>query len=203
MAIDCVLLGAGASTRMGEPKLLVSLGEKTVFETALANHLASSIRLVCAVVAGWLPGFAPIVRKNRDERVRFLGMMEPCPMSQSLKSGWSWVESNWKPDAVMISLGDKPLVTSETIDLLIGSYISGGRGILVPTYHGTWGHPVIVSSSLGEEIMHLDGDRGALEVLTAHRDLICEVPVDSDEVVFDVDSSEDIVLLKKRLGLNG
>lgn len=189
--------------RMGRPKLLIPLGSGTVFEATLACHLASRVRSICAVVPGWVPGFANVAERHECERVKFLRIDKPAPMSESLKSGWGWVTANLKPDAVMISLADKPLVSAETIDMIIANYTASGREICVPVYRGTWGHPVIMSSSLGREVMALEGDRGAGEILAARRDRLAEVPVATDTVVFDVDASDDVRALRARLGASG
>jgi molybdenum cofactor cytidylyltransferase len=201
MAIDCVLLAAGDSTRMGRPKLLLPLGDRTIFETVLDAYGASSVRKVCAVVPGWLEGFARIAGERACERLEFVARQRG-PMSESLKSGWAWV-ARGRPEAVAIGLADKPLVRTETIDSVLESYRAGGRRICVSTYRGVWGHPVVLDSSLGDEVMRLEGDSGAREVLRAHRDEVLEVPAAGDEVTFDVDTAEDVLRLRARLGLNG
>jgi molybdenum cofactor cytidylyltransferase len=201
--VDCVLLGAGASVRMGAPKLLISLGGMSVFERVLLSHEASALRSICAVIPGWLAEFRIIAERHAGKRVKFLELAEPGVMSRSLKSGWSWVRENWEPDAVMVSLADKPLVRNRTIDLVVRSWRSAGEGICVPTFQGRWGHPVILDARLGDEVIAIEGDRGAFEVLAAHRDLVREVAVDSDEVVFDIDSAEDAGELAARLIWNG
>jgi len=199
--VDCILLGAGRSARMGSPKLLAPLGDRTLFETVLTSYTASSLRSVCAVVAGWLPGFAAIAARYENERVHFLQIARPCVMSESLKTGWTWVQEHQRPDGVMISLADKAAVGTETIDLMVRSYSAGDHAICVPVHAGRWGHPVVISSSLGEEILRIEGDRGAVEVLAAHRSEVREIPVETDEVLFDIDSAADLAALKARLGL--
>jgi len=200
--VDCVLLAAGTSSRMGEPKLLLPLGGSTIFEAVLANHLASSLGLVCAVVPAWVPGFAQRAGEGGGRAV-LLEMDAPCPMSQSLKSGWAWVCERRDPGGVMISLADKPLVSAATIDALVAAYRGTWRPICVPTYRGAWGHPVILNPALGPEVMALAGDRGAIEILERHRGEIEEVPVESDEVIFDVDSAEDLAALTARWQARG
>jgi molybdenum cofactor cytidylyltransferase len=187
---------------MGEAKLLVRVGAKTVFEIALSNHIASSASLICGVVPGWIKGFKHLVAGYRGDRADFVEMEQPCPMSESLKAGWSYLQAGVKPEAVMISLADKPLVTTGTIDALIAAYLRSGRPICVPTYHGRWGHPVIISSGLDTEIMRLKGDHGAREILLRHRDEVDEVSVATDEVLVDVDTVEDMDVLRSRLGIN-
>jgi molybdenum cofactor cytidylyltransferase len=202
-AVDCVLLAAGASVRMGEPKLMLPLGEKTIFEVVLASHLASSLRRICAVVPGWLPGFREVARRQGTGRLDLVELDVPGAMSESLKAGWQRVERAWKPDGVMISLADKPLVAAKTIDHLIECFAGGDHEICVPVYAGKWGHPVILSSRLGPEIMALQGDRGAIDVLTADRTRVDEVEVESDGIIIDVDTAGDVEELRTRLGLNG
>lgn len=180
----------------------------TVFEMALANHLASRVRSVCAVIPGWIPGFdeaaeKQLKRRRAAARLALVKMDKPAAMSASLKAGWAWVAANLGPDAVMISLADKPLVDAATIDLVIDAYQASDREICVPVYRGTRGHPVIIGSSLGEEVMALEGDRGAERVLAARRDRVTEVRVASDAILFDVDSGGDVETLRARLGALG
>jgi molybdenum cofactor cytidylyltransferase len=201
--VDCVLLGAGASVRLGQPKLLLPLGEKTVLEIVLANHLASSVRRICAVVPGWLAGFREITRNQEGGRLKVLEMECPCSMSDSLRRGWQWVGEAWKPDGVMISLADKPLVTTQTINLVMAAYAAGDREIVAPVYAGRRGHPVILSSRLGPEILALEGDRGAADVLAADPSRVAEIEVASDGILIDMDTAEDVLELKKRLGFDG
>jgi molybdenum cofactor cytidylyltransferase len=197
--VACVLLAAGMSERMGNAKLLMRVGARTVFEIALANHMDSSVSSICAVVAGWIAGFKDIVTRYSGGSVEFIEMEHPCPMSASLKAGWSHLQTRLSPDAVMISLADKPLVSARTIDKLIAAYGRSDMPICVPAYRGRWGHPVIISSGLHSEIMDLDGDQGARQVLRRHRDEVEEVVVGTDEVLVDVDRVEDLDTLRSRL----
>jgi len=202
-AVDCILLAAGASARMGQPKLLLPLGNATILDVVLASHLASSLGRICAVVPGWLAGFRDLAVKAKGGRLELVEMREPGPMSASLKAGWEWVVRTGKPDGIMISLADKPLVTAATIDSMIEFYGSAGGAICVPAYHGRRGHPVILSPRLGPEIMALEGDRGAIDIMTADPGRVVEIEVASDGVILDVDTAEDVAALRARLGLNG
>jgi molybdenum cofactor cytidylyltransferase len=201
--LACILLAAGSSARMGSPKLLERLTDKTVFETALANHLASKIPVVCAVVPGWIEGFEALGRAQGDDRLRFVEVTEPCSMAESLKAGWRCLKTEYEPDAVMISLADKPLVTAGLIDLMMEAYENSKMPICVPVHRGTRGHPVIIACDLEDEIMAASGDMGAREVLARHPDEIEEIDVGTDAVLVDVDSVEDLTLVRSRLESNG
>jgi molybdenum cofactor cytidylyltransferase len=187
---------------MGEAKMLLPLAGTTLFEHVLANHLGSSLRRVCAVVPGWLDGFMDVLERRKGDRVGFAVLSRECEMSQSLKAGWRFVMEAWRPDAVMISLADKPLVTSGLIDSVIEGFVRSGSAICVPAFHGRRGHPVILKSGLEAEVYGLKGDCGARTIVEAHLDGVCEVPVDSDGILVDVDTYDDFNGLKRRLGID-
>lgn len=201
--IDCVLLAGGSSRRMGKPKLLLRLGNRTLFEHVLAAHLESSVRRICAVVPGWLKGFEEVIEGRASGRVGFAPLSRECEMSQSLKTGWKFVMQSWQPDAVMISLADKPLVTPELIEQVIRGFAESGHSICVPVFDGQRGHPVILTPGLEGEVYALEGDRGAGSIIEAHRGSVCEVPVDSDGILADIDTYDDFDDLRRRLNTEG
>lgn len=202
-SVGCILLAAGTSSRMGEPKLLKTAGGKpggkTIFEVTLGRHLESSLERVSAVVPGWLAGFGLLVERCSSDRVSFVVMDEPCEMSFSLKAGWRHLCRRGSLDGIMVSLADQPLVTAGTIDKLIRSFSGSDKSICVPVFEGSRGRPVIFASGLGDEILSLEGDEGARSVLARHGDDIEEVNVSSDEVHLDFDRPGDLESLAARL----
>ena len=198
MKVDCLLLAGGSSKRMGEPKMLLEMEGETLFEYVLKNHLRSSARRICAVVPGWIEGFGPVIERHAHERVDFVSMPGECEMSASLKAGWKRVAER-EPDAVMISLADKALVTPGLIDAVIGGYMEAGMSIGVPVFKGARGHPVILSAELGDEVYGLTGDRGARDIVEEHEDDVAEVPVDTDGILVDIDTRDDFRELERRL----
>jgi molybdenum cofactor cytidylyltransferase len=197
--VDCLLLAAGGSTRMGRPKLLMTVGAKTVLEIVLHEHLASSVGRICVTVPGGVGGFDAVAAAYGDERVAFLRVAGPSEMSESLKQGWGWLQAHGRPDGIMISLGDKPLVRSQTIDLVVGAFAGSRKLICVPVHAGRRGHPVILDSAFDVEIGRTTGDRGALEILARHPDEIEEVTIATDEILIDIDRLEDIETVRSRL----
>jgi molybdenum cofactor cytidylyltransferase len=197
--VGCILLAAGASSRMGEPKLLKMAGGKTIFEVTLGRHLESSLLRISAVVPGWLAGFGPIMERSSSDRVSFVVMDEPCEMSSSLKAGWKHLCEQGGLDGIMVSLADQPLVTAGTIDKLIRSFSGSQKPICVPVFEGRRGRPVLIATGLGEEVLALEGDEGARSLLRKHCDEIEEVGVSSDEVHLDLDRPEDLQRLAARL----
>ena len=188
---------------MGGNKLLMELGGRTVFETALANHLGSKLAGVCAVIPGWAEGFAEVVERYADRGAVAVVMAAPCEMSTSLKAGWRRVVDGTDAGGVMISLADQPLIGPPTLDELIDAYRSSGKPICVPVHAGRRGHPVILGRRFDDEIMGLTGDRGAREIIDGRPDMTLETEVAGDEVLLDVDRIEDLEIIRARLNGSG
>jgi molybdenum cofactor cytidylyltransferase len=202
-SIQAVLLGAGASARMGREKLLMAVDGRTVLEVSLDNHLRSSLGCVCVVVPGWIPGFGEIAARAAGRRAVFIETEKPCEMSKSLRIGWSWVRDNTESRGIMISLADQPLVATETIDLLVKAYLASDRGFCVPTYSGRRGNPVIIGREFDRDVMELRGDRGARDLIARNPELVLEVEVGSDEVLVDLDRIEDLDVIRSRMESDG
>jgi CTP:molybdopterin cytidylyltransferase MocA len=118
-------------------------------------------------------------------------------MLSSLKTGLANLSRN--TEAILVALVDQPMVTSSLIDRLIAAWRTGEKGIVIPTYQGRWGHPVLIGANFIPGIMQLDdsspeGLRGFLE---AHRREVLEVPVDLPSIVEDIDSPEDYQRLSR------
>jgi molybdenum cofactor cytidylyltransferase len=199
MEIDCLLLAGGSSARMGKPKLLLDLGGRTLFEHVLGVHRASSARRICAVVPGWIEGFGEIAAARASRRVSFAVLAGECEMSESLKTGWRRLMDTGMPDGVMISLADKPLVTTDVIDRVIERFKDSECDICLPVFRGERGHPVILRGTLHEDVMNLEGDRGARAVVDGHTGCVEEVAVDSDCILVDVDTPGDLEKVRRRL----
>lgn len=118
-------------------------------------------------------------------------------LSSSIQRGLAHVSSRF--DAVMIGSGGMPLVTTNTIDTLIAEYRNSKKGIVVPVHEGKHGDPVIVAMKYLETMLELRGDVGPKAILGTHADDVREVPVDSDEVLIEIDTRETWEKVRDRL----
>lgn len=92
-------------------------------------------------------------------------------------------------DAAIICLGDMPRVTPAHIEKLIAAFdAQAGRAVCVPLWAGQRGHPVVWARRFFAEMADIKGDVGARHLLGEYADLLCEVPVEDDGVLLDVDS---------------
>jgi sulfur transfer complex TusBCD TusB component (DsrH family) len=65
------------------------------------------------------------------------------------------------------------------------------KGIIIPTYRGKRGHPVIISLKYKAELFSLKGDIGAREIIARHPEDVQEVRVDAPGVIMDIDTQEE------------
>jgi len=112
-------------------------------------------------------------------------------MAHSLANAVSKVK-DW--EAAMVFLGDMPFVQAETVDSLLGEYEfrKALSPIVLPTKHGTQGHPVLFSSAYFDEIQTVTGDKGARPVVDNHPDKVFTVEVQDPGVIRDIDTPQDL-----------
>jgi len=193
--IAALVLAAGQSRRMGhDNKLLLEVDRKAmvarVVEAALASQAASTI-----VVTGHQADDVTAALANHD--VTFIHNPAYADgLSASLKAGIAAVPDDI--DGVVILLGDMPRVHPGQIDKLIAAFNPiEDRAICVPTFNGKRGNPVLVASTLFDEIRDVMGDIGARHLIGAHEDAVAEVPMDDDGVLIDVDTPDALTSLRR------
>jgi molybdenum cofactor cytidylyltransferase len=187
--ISAIVLAAGKSERMGRPKALLPLRGKTFLENILAAISSSPVEETCVVVG-----------HHRDEierhvvppaRIIFNPDYEQG-MITSLQAGISSLPS--RTSGALLFLVDHPLVDSETIALLVRKV--GADRIVLPTFEGRRGHPVLFGSAILQEILGLSAVQGANIVVHKDPDRIVEVSVNSPGILVDVDTPEDFLKLQ-------
>lgn len=182
--ITGILLAAGRSTRMGQPKLLLPWGNvhlvRHVAQTALGSSLDHLI-----VVTGHraehmqaaLDGL-PVTLVHNDA---FLD-----GQSTSVRVGVAGLGAD--VEAAMILLADQPLLQSSTIDALIVAYREHQPLIVAPRCNGQRGNPVLFDRTLFAQLAALQGDQGARPVLQVHQQHVHLVDVADEGVLLDLDT---------------
>jgi molybdenum cofactor cytidylyltransferase len=186
--ISAILLAAGQATRFGRCKQLTPIGGQPLLGHVLGTLRRSRVDEIVVV----LGAYADDIREQVDfEGARVVFNPDfAAGMSSSIQAGLRALAPT--AEAAMLVLADQPLVTTATLDTLISEYRRTSGQVILPTYHGVRGNPVVVDRALFPEIMEIRGDTGCRAIFGDHADSIVKVPVDDRGVVTDIDTPEDL-----------
>ena len=200
--IAALVLGAGRSRRMAPHNklLVVDKTGKTMIARVVDNVLSSLARPVL-VVTGHMAAQVETALGGRP--VGYVHAPDYAEgLSASLKSGIGALP----PDsaAVVVCLGDMPLVTGRMIDRLLEAYDPDeGRLIVLPTFHGKQGNPMLWDRRFFAEILEISGDTGARFLVGKYAEFVAEVEMADDAVLRDFDTPESLATLPQRLRPEG
>ncbi|WP_137391405.1 NTP transferase domain-containing protein [Rhodoligotrophos defluvii] len=193
-----LILAAGRSTRMGgDNKLLVEIKGKPmvrhVAEAAKASRLDEVV-----VVSGHQSEAVRAALAGLD--LRFIHNPDYASgLASSLKAGLAAIAP--ASDGVLVCLGDMPLIAPRHIDRLIAAFNpTEGRAICVATYGGKRGNPVLWAAEFLPAMRALTGDVGAKHLMAEYGEAVCEVAMEDDAVLTDLDTPEAIAALAGRWG---
>ena len=190
--ISAILLGAGESKRMRVNKLLLPWGRETVFEHCFNTLLRSKAREIIVVLN----------KQNEEMKDRFEKRSASTTkkvkvtvnpryrrgMSTSIHKGLQVMDP--RSEGMLISLGDQPLLKTRTINALLRAFQQGKERIVVPSFKGMRGHPVIFHRMFRKELLKLRGDTGGKPILLKYSKQIKTLPVRSEGVIKDIDTRE-------------
>ncbi|HEU0173585.1 MAG TPA: nucleotidyltransferase family protein [Blastocatellia bacterium] len=173
--ISGLVLGAGASSRFGQPKQLLPYGGSTLLGWVI-NQAERSTGLDEVIVV--LGRAADEIR----EKVVFGNAKvaenpvfgEGC--ASSYRAGVGALDP--RSDAIMILLGDQPGVDPETINRMAAEWRRGDGQIALASYQGRKGHPMLFAKPLFDKLVGLHGDKAAWKLVDANPDLVRVIPFD-------------------------
>lgn len=186
--VSAIVLAAGMSRRMGTPKQLLPAGDRTLLEMALENVRKSSVSEIVLVL-----GFAAA---EIQEKVSTQGLKVVINsayqegMASSLRAGIATVDPCMQ--GALIVLADQPCVQLQTLDALIDCHQKLRAQVVIPTYKGFRGNPVLLDRSLFPEVMTIRGDVGCRAIFGSHIENIHKLDVDDRGILLDVDTATDL-----------
>ncbi len=180
---------------MGVPKALLRLRERTFLETILDTCAQIGLGPVVVVlgldddkILASLQLDRVIATRSRD--------LEAGPIG-SIQAGIA--QLNQPVDGAVVWHVDRPHVLPETVRLLVNAFRGGTAQIVLPTYDGSRGHPVLFSRAVFEELLKAPQAEGARSVVRADASRVLEVPVTDPAILEDVNTPEAYRALLKRL----
>ncbi|MEM1611042.1 MAG: nucleotidyltransferase family protein [Sulfolobales archaeon] len=199
--IGAVILAAGESRRMGFPKQLIEVCGEKIIRIVIRKALDVGFGDIVVV----LGHMARDIARYIDDMIGIKIIVNPRyreGMSTSLIEG----VKNLRQDieAFMVILGDQPFISKETIRKIIETYYGAEEKplMVIPTYRGLRGNPVLISSRIITDIMDLRGDVGARTLIEKYRTYIYYIETQDPGVVLDIDTKEDLERALKIFGGN-
>jgi molybdenum cofactor cytidylyltransferase len=186
-AVHAVVLAAGRSTRMGGPnKLLARFGGEALIRRVAETALASKAQSVIVVTG------------HQAERIRValdgldLRFTDNPDFASGLASSLRVGIASLPPHAAgaLIVLGDMPEVSARDLDRLVASFVaSGGQQVVRASHDGKRGNPVILPRSVFADVLRLEGDVGARQIIESGSAGVIDVEIGQGASV-DVDTAE-------------
>ncbi|HXW03843.1 MAG TPA: nucleotidyltransferase family protein [Vicinamibacterales bacterium] len=189
--LTAVVMAAGTSSRMGQPKLLLPLGGEPLVRRTVRQVLDA--------------GFDDLLVVVGSEHVRVLEALDGLPIRQVLNPEFeSGMGSSFRAAvsglahsaAAMFALADQPFVTAQEYRRLLDTYRTAAPGIVSVRYGDVTAPPHLFDRRFFPELAVLE--HGARPVLQRHRDetIVLTLPPD---LLLDIDTPEDYERARARL----
>lgn len=195
-----LILAAGASSRLGTPKQLLSVGDSCLLDIVVGEALNSDLHRVYLVL-----GF----QAERIKAALHVDLQHPKltivensayeqGMSTSIVAGVSEAQTLYED--IMILLADMPFINRHVINKLLHQYLKSGLPLGAVSIGGKRSHPVIINRIFYKELHALRGDVGARGLFMKSPDRVCLTDVDDVTYGMDIDTMDDYQAYQKHLG---
>ena len=188
-----IILAAGESSRLGQPKQLLKFKDKTLIRRAVENALSSDCSPIILVLGANYPTIKNEISDLNCEVV--FNENWQSGMSSSIKIGLLKL-LDLSPDiqAVIISLADQPLIKSKHFDKITEVFSRTTKPIIASFYNEIAGVPALFAKEFFTDLLNLEGDKGAKAILKSHPESVETFYLPEAEI--DIDTLEDFETLK-------
>ena len=182
-----LILAAGESRRMARDKALLTYRGQTFLET-----------IVQTLRAGGIEKIAVVLGHHADEIQRAVNLsgvqvvVNPAyqrGQTSSLQAGLGALQA-LSPEGVMLCLVDHPAVPAEVLRNLLAQFEQSRSAVIIPTFQGQRGHPILIGRALFPELLALNPDEGANAVIRKYLHATQLVEVENQGILLDVDDPE-------------
>jgi molybdenum cofactor cytidylyltransferase len=186
--ISAIILAAGKSIRMGQPKMLLPWGKTTVLGHVMLTFREAGIEDLIVVTGGTREDVEQAVLQHGG-RSAFNPEFARGEMLSSLQVGIR--AQKHEAQATLVGLGDQPQVQAETVRLICEAFKTERSQLIVPSFQMHRGHPWLVQRSLWNEILEMHADKSPRDFLNQHAREIEYVTVNTSSILADLDTLED------------
>lgn len=192
--VGVIILAAGASSRYGENKLLLPFGAGSVLSTVITTVARSAARPI-VLVTGHQAEQVRAAVKSFAMPLQFAHNLDyrTGEMLSSVKTGLRQMMAQTPvPDAVMIVLGDQPLLRFDVIARMLVAFEQNCGDLMTPRFglHGQRGHPVLIGRAWWDAVLNLPPESNVRELLRSNRTTVTYLVVNNDSILGDVDTPD-------------
>lgn len=185
--ITAIILAAGESKRMGQPKMLMPWGKSTVLQTVISTVQAAGVNDILVVTGGARQQVEMLIGKT--VQTAFNSGYETGEMLSSIQAGLA--EKMREASAALICLGDQPQVEERSVRYICNAFLTSKSQIVVPSYQNQRGHPWLVARPLWNELLAMKAPKTPRDFLKKNARKIHYINVDTPSVLADLDTPED------------
>lgn len=192
MTPHVLILAAGASRRLGQPKQLARIGDRAALQIVMSNAVALAGSAVTVVLGAHARQMTYLFQHSSASWI--LNREWEEGMAASIRAGLAALPPSC--EALMILLGDQVMVSVDDLKRLVSAWNGSETSIAASVYAQRVGVPAIFPSFCFSDLAQLRGDRGARAVLERYRDRVVRVPMSSAAI--DLDTPEQLAELTAR-----
>jgi molybdenum cofactor cytidylyltransferase len=185
--ITALILAAGQSKRMGQPKMLLPWGKTTVLGQVTNTFRAAGVDDLLVITGGAREQVEALV--GDSARTKFNPNYAQGEMLSSLQAGLADLRP--EVEAVLVGLGDQPQVQERSVRLVVEEYIKSRESLIVPSFEMRRGHPWLVARPHWDEILRMDLSETLRDFLNHHANDIRYVEINDPGILKDLDTPED------------
>ena len=181
--ISAIILAAGESKRMGKPKLMLPFGKVSMIEMVVTNTLHSAIDKTLVVLGANKPAIENLLQEYPVEIV--FNENYKRGMFSSVQLGIQAIPEI--SEAVMVLLGDQPMIGNTIMNQLIKTYKDSKKEIIVATFNKMRGHPILLGHKYVEIINNFPTEKSLKDILQEYSWDIEEMETGNPEILRDIE----------------
>jgi molybdenum cofactor cytidylyltransferase len=189
--ITSILLAAGLSRRMGQPKMLLPWNGTTVLGQVVSTFAAAGMEEILVITGGEreiIEGLVSQLALLYPVRAVFNPAHAEGGMLSSIKAGLSVLNSQYS--AALIGLGDQPQVRENNVRSICATFVQTRRPLVVPSFQNRRGHPWLARRTIWSEILALPNSTTMRHFFSTHSGQVEYVAAD-ESILQDLDTPEE------------
>ena len=192
MKLSILILAAGNSSRLGQPKQLIEFEGQTLIERITETALLFSDDILI-VLGGNFELIIPKLERFNNSISTIFNPNWQQGMGTSISIGVEKLAE--KADLILILLSDQPFISKVLLQNMMQTFAKSSNHIVSCVYNQQLGVPMIFDKSMFPQLIKLNGEKGAKSFLHLYKNSISVV--DFPEGIIDIDTPEDLEKLRK------